>query len=67
MLQTARAECIVRYVGNMNQLEPLLLDVETFKIGGIMAHNTSNSHTKNNLRFQAKHLVQVKQRRLCLA
>ena len=28
----------------------------TFKIEGIRAHNTSNSHTKNNLRFQAKHL-----------
>ena len=28
----------------------------TFKIEGIRAHNTSNSHTKNNLTFQAKYL-----------
>ena len=57
MLQTARAECIAKYVRNMNQLEPLLLDVEHSKLRVSGHTNTPNSHTKNNLRFQAKHLV----------
>jgi hypothetical protein len=57
MLQTPWAECIARYVGNMNQLEPLLLDVEHSKLRVSGHTNTPNSHTKNNLRIQAKHLV----------
>jgi len=53
MLQTPRAECIARYVGNMNQLEPLLLDVEHSKLRVSGHTNTPNSHTKNNLRFHS--------------
>jgi hypothetical protein len=48
MLQTARAECIARYVGNMNQLEPLLLDVERSKLR-VSGHTTPQTVTQKTI------------------